>query len=1048
MNEPAAAGNRPSGLWTPGSISSGVNIDLPGLTQASTQINSVTTALYGLKTALREVGSGSYMLAQGVNNLFQGITRSASQAAAAVNGVSSALGGVGGGGTGGGGGGGGGGGQASGGGQGVPSWVGRATAQAGAGGAATAGSGGSGASIPGSVGLEQTLTGLNPGIGVEQSFWKNLALFPLRFIRDMTTMNRNNVLTTEGALSRTAYASGAQFGPYATPGGGRQPGVLDMLSRRPGNVYGTIADQLSLFENASQYGAMYSFGGGDNAPRTSGYLEGVRQAQMITPGVPVAQIADVIGGQASNTGAQQASQMLTGGAMGMIKMGGGQKSLSEWAESVLRWLEGLRGGSKQGKAFNYGELIAQYFPGSNIDAWFDATGVNQEMREYWWSYALNKSKTGGTTGGEEMKITPSGDVVWNRLKATSQLATGQFGLGSVMQGAYSNKEQANQWFNRLMSDFTRTLLPSAVGGGNLNFMQYLPDTVEQLLMQFVERGGKAGTIAGGIAGYGGMFNDVLGINTSGGGGVLGAAGNFWDTLNSPTQWTGAGVARNVYNFLTPWGGLSGDVEGWPAGDIGDQYSTTGGTGTAGLHPDMRRKVDRMMQDNPNIRVNSGLRDNRMQQTLKRRGVGRVSGKPSAHTRGMAADLGPSSQYGWIVNNAAKYGLKSGVNQGEPWHVGMGDPEDDIEDLNSLAENFTEIFPIISGFTDLFGGSDPVGGVNDIVTSIFQMLQGFILGSKLPTTAEISSGLKPIPNLFDQLMAETKKRGITTAGPAGGFLFDRIDTDDDDTGTPTSGGDGGTGWTNTTGKLPDEAAEWFNDNDIHRAAATAAALYAAGFRDLDAIKNLTIIAGRESTWKPGAHRTDTNPPVWTSGDRGLFQINAGEPAGVADEKYRSLGLINSAHDLRDPVINARVAGYLSNGGSNLAPWGMGPGGWVAGGDPFYGTAEEKLIAEPGFTMAKNKGWLGDVEVPTAMGMMETQSYGDWLGDAEAQIQQATFPRLARPGSSLIQFNNTFNIQGGGGGGGAGNSGGIDIRRTVTMLANHLENEMNNRLLRAS
>ena len=75
MNEPAAAGNRPSGLWTPGSISSGVNIDLPGLTQASTQINSVTTALYGLKTALREVGSGSYMLAQGVNNLFQGITQ-------------------------------------------------------------------------------------------------------------------------------------------------------------------------------------------------------------------------------------------------------------------------------------------------------------------------------------------------------------------------------------------------------------------------------------------------------------------------------------------------------------------------------------------------------------------------------------------------------------------------------------------------------------------------------------------------------------------------------------------------------------------------------------------------------------------------------------------------------------------------------------------------------------------------------------------------------------------------------------------------------------
>jgi hypothetical protein len=113
MGEPAAAGQRPSGLWTPGNISSGVNIDLPGLSAASTQINSVTSALYGLKAALRDVGSGSYMLAQGVNNLFQGITRSAAQAASAVTGVSQALGTVGAGGGGAGGGGGGGGGVGS-----------------------------------------------------------------------------------------------------------------------------------------------------------------------------------------------------------------------------------------------------------------------------------------------------------------------------------------------------------------------------------------------------------------------------------------------------------------------------------------------------------------------------------------------------------------------------------------------------------------------------------------------------------------------------------------------------------------------------------------------------------------------------------------------------------------------------------------------------------------------------------------------------------------------------------------------------------------------
>ena len=55
------------------------------------------------------------------------------------------------------------------------------------------------------------MLGLNPVCGVEPSFWKNLALFPLRFIRDQVDINRQTALSTETALSRTAYASGAQF---------------------------------------------------------------------------------------------------------------------------------------------------------------------------------------------------------------------------------------------------------------------------------------------------------------------------------------------------------------------------------------------------------------------------------------------------------------------------------------------------------------------------------------------------------------------------------------------------------------------------------------------------------------------------------------------------------------------------------------------------------------------------------------------------------------------------------------------------------------------
>ena len=106
-------------------------------------------------------------------------------------------------------------------------------------------------------------------------------------------------------------------------------------------------------------------------------LQGIAEMQAMTPGAPVAQLAQTLGGYASNTQAQQQSAYLTGGAFAMIGAGGKQKSVSEWAESILRWLEGQRPGDQRGKGFNYGELMAQYFPGSNIDAWFSATACRR-----------------------------------------------------------------------------------------------------------------------------------------------------------------------------------------------------------------------------------------------------------------------------------------------------------------------------------------------------------------------------------------------------------------------------------------------------------------------------------------------------------------------------------------------------------------------------------------------------------------------------------------------------------------------------------------------
>jgi hypothetical protein len=105
-------------------------------------------------------------------------------------------------------------------------------------------------------------------------------------------------------------------------------------------------------------------------------------------------------------------------------------------------------------------------------------------------------------------------------------------------------------------------------------------------------------------------------------------------------------------------------------------------------------------------------------------------------------------------------------------------------------------------------------------------------------------------------------------------------------------------------------------------------YQAGFRGQDLI-NMVAIAKRESSWDPTAHRTDRDPAA-LSGDRGLFQINY-----VWDAKLKQAGIISSARDLFDPVVNARAAMFVMQQ-QGYAAWGVGSGGWVAGGEPLYKT----------------------------------------------------------------------------------------------------------------
>lgn len=212
---------------------------------------------------------------------------------------------------------------------------------------------------------------------------------------------------------------------------------------------------------------------------------------------------------------------------------------------------------------------------------------------------------------------------------------------------------------------------------------------------------------------------------------------------------------------------------------------------------------------------------------------------------------------------------------------------------------------------------------------------------------------------------------------------------------------------------------FNSSDeATRAASAAGALYAAGFRG-DALDKFVKIGWRESRWKTNAHRTDADP-ARVIGDRGVWQINYDNDDRLAAAGIISGNTVAGRSQLFDPLTNAKAVYMLSSGGTVTWPWGMSPnGGWSRTGDPLNGTQGGWAAAQQGEALAKQAGWIGDVDT--------SASYA---------------PHVVQSGGG-VNFSNTFVINGGGGG---GSGGGIDARRTATLIADHLEDEVNRRMSR--
>lgn len=872
-----------------GSVHTSVNMGVPGVPETTQQLSSLNTALQSLQQTLKAFASAS----SGFTTAIGTVTKSLQGMASSAGGISSS------------------------------------------------------SSAPANGGFMAGATSLaSAAFGTaDTGLARDISLFPARFLNSQITNNRNLVTSAGMALGPQSFATGANLQSILQRLSGFGVAGSSVMSGNP-------AELLSMMNIGGKVGAGIDYSGrGFNQPRAGGFLESMRQGQLMNPGADLGQLGSTIGGYLANTGAQQQGAFLTGGAFSMVGSGNRAKSISEWSESILKWFMNQRPGSLRGKPFSYGEMMSQNFPGSNMDAWFSANGVPQDMRDQFWSYALGKASTTGSTGGDAIlqkgQATPAATAsnpVYQRLAAGNAASRAGFNLGGQMTGMYSNIEKSNQWFNELLGSMVSTAVPAATSSGALSWMQYLPDEIRNMLMSFAERT-NVGALGAGVLGWGGLIS----------GGV--------DSLLG-----------------------SGDV-----GDVGD-YGSMGTSGTAGMHPDMRKRVNAMMRANPNLSITSGHRDLAKQQTLKRKGVGRVSGRPSAHTRGMAADIGPASEYGWLVANAGKFGLKSGVSAGEPWHVGLGDTSDVVSQVtdavsggaNGMMDFIKTLFggSFSSAFQDQAGSSSQVTGIAKGVSGVLKALLGaFATPSGSSATASTTSNV----DVYAALSAATAN--ALNAG------------------LPTSAGTS----TSPSSSLIAGGGAAAEPGSVAAAASAAQAAYAAGFRG-DNLFKIISIAGRESHWNARAKNPNTS-------DRGLFQINMSSNL----KALRAAGIASTEDDLYDPYKNAQAAWYLFHtaGNDSWKPWKANSAGWNANGDELYGTTSYQ---------------------PTAKAALAQQFPGGY-GDVDGGGYAYTIPSSGGSRSAPVVMYNSFTI-----GSNVAGGGGVDTRKVATQVADHLELQIRNRMAR--
>jgi hypothetical protein len=432
----------------------------------------------------------------------------------------------------------------------------------------------------------------------------------------------------------TTAATDVYFSRMAASMGTTGQGVFGQFNRQGLPLQGTITDQAQALYNFSQSG--FQVGGPGLAGQRGGAaITSAQTLQALAPGMSAQQAGGMLTNYTSNVAGFKAGQAALGQAAIPYTAGGQLKSINMIFDDVLKVLQTKRTGAKYGQPYTKEELILARTPGSNVSSWLSQTGWDDQMISAFFDYSIAKTAYGGSdqfTGTEKQMERVRGQSVAREYQET-QTAQAQV---DTQYGAQHYKDIISQQdANQKLIDAMGSLEDALRGA--FGVAAKLPKGAQKPVTGAV-KGAAMGLTAGAILGP-----ETFGLGTL----AFGAGGALLGGM-----------------------GLLGDV-----GDIGDP-----GVGSMGmLNPSLSPRVKAMMRANPALSVTSGYRTAGEQKRLWDAG-GRNIARPgsSRHGRGQAADIGPASQYPWIMANAKRFGLDHGAKYGEPWHVQVagsmiGDP---------------------------------------------------------------------------------------------------------------------------------------------------------------------------------------------------------------------------------------------------------------------------------------------------------------------------------------------------------------------------------------